>query len=87
MALMAAYCAKALVASATGNPMLLHVTQLLIPGMVQYISKMAPLAHEGSIPEPRIAAAGEVWKAFSAFFASKLEPRRVSALPFVLGIF
>ena len=84
MALTAAHCAKTLVvASATGNPTLLHVTRLLIPGLIEYIAKMAPLVHEGSISEPHVAAVGEVWKAFSAFFASIPEHHRKSASPFV----
>ena len=84
MALTAAHCAKTLVvASATGNPTLLHVAKLLIPGLIEYIAKMAPLVHEGSIPEPHVAAVGEVWKAFSAFFASVPEPYRQLASPFI----
>jgi hypothetical protein len=43
---------------------------MLIPGLIEYIAKMAPLVNDGSISEPHAAAIGEVWKAFSAFFAS-----------------
>ena len=59
--------------------MLLHVTKLLIPGLVEYFAKMAPFVHEGLIPEAQVAALREVWKAFSVFFTSIPEPYRKSA--------
>jgi hypothetical protein len=49
---------------------------MLIPGLIEYIAKMAPLVSDGSITEPHAAAIGEVWKAFSAFFASVSEAHR-----------
>lgn len=71
MSLTAAHCAKTLVmASAAGNAMLLHCARLLIPGLIEYVAKMAPLVNDASISEPQVTAVGEVWKAFSAFFSS-----------------
>jgi hypothetical protein len=75
MSLPAAHCAKTLiVASTTGNALLQQCAKMLIPGLIEYIAKMAPLVSDGSITEPHAAAVGEVWKAFSAFFASVSEP-------------
>lgn len=71
MALPASHCAKTLiVASTSGNVILQQCAKMLIPGLIEYIAKMAPLVSDGSITEPHAAAIGEVWKAFSAFFAS-----------------
>ncbi|EDR02958.1 uncharacterized protein LACBIDRAFT_307872 [Laccaria bicolor S238N-H82] len=65
--LTAAHCTKTLVASASaGNPTLRQCVRLLIPALVEFIAKMAPQAHEGSITEPQAAAIiGETCKAFS----------------------
>lgn len=74
MSLPAAHCAKTLiVASTSGNALLQQCAKMLIPGLIEYIAKMAPLVSDGSITEPHAAAIGEVWKAFSAFFASVSE--------------
>jgi HEAT repeat-containing protein 5 len=71
MSLTAAHCAKTLIlASTSANAMLLECARLLIPGLIEYIAKIAPLVVDGSISESQVAAVGEVWKAFSAFFAS-----------------
>ncbi|EDR11766.1 uncharacterized protein LACBIDRAFT_313493 [Laccaria bicolor S238N-H82] len=73
--LTAAHCAKTLVASASaGNPTLRQCVRLLIPALVEFIAKMAPQAHEGSITEPQAAAIiGETCKAFS--ISSTLSPK------------
>ena len=71
MTLTAAHCAKTLITAATtGNTVLKQCVKLLIPSLIEYIAKMAPLVHDGSITEQHSAAIGEVWKAFSAFFGS-----------------
>jgi hypothetical protein len=77
MSLTAAHCAKTLIlASTSANVMLLECARILIPGLIEYIAKIAPLVADGSISESQIAAVGEVWKAFSAFFASVPENHR-----------
>jgi HEAT repeat-containing protein 5 len=77
MSLTAAHCAKTLIlASTSANAMLLGCTRLLIPSLIEYVAKIAPLVFDGSISEPQVAAVGEVWKAFSAFFASIAENHR-----------
>ena len=77
MSLTAAHCAKTLIlASTSANVMLLECARLLIPGLIEYIAKIAPLVIDGSISESQVAAVGEVWKAFSAFFASIPEIHR-----------
>ncbi|KAJ7066512.1 clathrin-coated vesicle protein [Mycena amicta] len=84
LSLPAVHCAKTLiVASTSGNPLLHHCTRLLIPGLVEYIAKMAPLVSDGSISEPHAAAVGEVWKAFSALFGSASEEQKAR----LLGVF
>ncbi|KAJ6526020.1 clathrin-coated vesicle protein [Mycena capillaripes] len=85
MSLPAAHCAKTLiVASTTGNAVLQQCAKMLIPGLIEYIAKMAPLVSDGSITEPHAAAIGEVWKAFSAFFASVSDPHRTRLLGVLL---
>ncbi|KAF7308406.1 Clathrin-coated vesicle protein [Mycena chlorophos] len=84
LSLPAVHCAKTLiVASTSGNPLLHHCTRLLIPGLVEYIAKMAPLVSDGSISEQHAAAVGEVWKAFSALFGSASEEQKAR----LLGVF
>jgi len=81
MSLPAAQCAKTLiVASTSGNGMLRQCAKLLLPGLIQYVAKIAPLVSDGSISEAHAAAIGEVWKAFSAFFASVPEGERTRTL-------
>ncbi|KAF7331836.1 Clathrin-coated vesicle protein [Mycena kentingensis (nom. inval.)] len=84
LSLPAVHCAKTLiVASTSDNPLLHHCTRLLIPGVVEYIAKMAPLVSDGSISEPHATAVGEVWKAFSALFASVPDEKKAR----LLGVF
>ncbi|KAJ7637580.1 clathrin-coated vesicle protein [Mycena polygramma] len=85
MSLPAAHCAKTLlVASTTGNAVLQQCAKMLIPGLIEYIAKMAPLVSDGSITETHAAAIGEVWKAFSAVFASVSEDHRTRLLGVLL---
>ncbi|KAG6887575.1 hypothetical protein C0992_011744, partial [Termitomyces sp. T32_za158] len=85
LSLTAAHCAKTLVvASSAGSPMLHHCVRLLIPGLVEYVAKMAPLVQDGTVTEGQITAIGEVWKAFSAFFSSTPEIHRVRLLGVLL---
>ncbi|KAJ7198315.1 clathrin-coated vesicle protein [Mycena pura] len=84
LSLPAVHCAKTLiVASTSGNALLQQCAKLLIPGLIEYIAKMAPLANDGSISEPHAVAIGEVWKAFSALFASVAEDYKAR----LLGVF
>lgn len=81
MSLTAVHCAKTLiVASTSGNPMLRQCAKLLFPGLIEYIAKMAPLVNDNTVSELQGMAIGEVWKAFSAFFASVPEEHRTSDL-------
>lgn len=56
--------------------MLLQCARLLIPSLIEYVAKIAPLVSDGSISETQVAAVGEVWKALSALFASVPEHHR-----------
>ncbi|KAK0203615.1 clathrin-coated vesicle protein [Desarmillaria ectypa] len=83
--LTAAHCAKTLmIASTSGNPVLCQCAKLLVPSLIEYIAKMAPFASDGSITESHAAAIGEVWKAFSSFFASVAEEHRSRLLGVIL---
>jgi len=64
--------------------MLQQCAKTLLPGLIEYIAKMAPLVSDGSITEPHAAAIGEVWKAFSAFFAAVPEDHRTRLLGVLL---
>ncbi|KAL0960465.1 hypothetical protein HGRIS_005508 [Hohenbuehelia grisea] len=84
IALTAVHCAKTLIAAATsGNALLKDCCRLVIPGLVEYIAKMAPLSADGSISDAQSAAVGEIWKAYTAVFASIAEDYRDR----LLGIF
>jgi HEAT repeat-containing protein 5 len=50
--------------------------RLLIPGLIEFIAKVAPAVHDGSIIESHAAAVGEVWRAFAALFSLTLEEHR-----------
>lgn len=77
ISLTAAQCSKTLiVASSTGNYLLRQCTRLLIPALVEFIGRVAPSVHDGSITESQTIAVTEIWKAFSTFFASVAEEKR-----------
>jgi hypothetical protein len=83
ISLTAAHCAKTLIlASSSGSPSLRQCVRLLIPGLIEFVAKMAPAIHDGSIIESHAAAVGEVWRAFAALFAITLEEHR----PRLLGV-
>ncbi|KAF8998676.1 armadillo-type protein [Cyathus striatus] len=85
ISLTAAHCAKTLVlASAAGNSILRQCTRLLLPGLVEFLAKMSPLVHDGSITEAHVTAIGEVWKALSGFFSSVGEDHRARVLGVLL---
>ncbi|KAF9499159.1 clathrin-coated vesicle protein [Pleurotus eryngii] len=86
VALTAVHCTRTLVAAATsqtGHPLLRHCCGLLLPGLIEYIAKIAPLISSGSVSDAHIVGIGEVWKAFSAIYASVPEEHRDR----VLGVF
>ncbi|KAF8148271.1 clathrin-coated vesicle protein [Crassisporium funariophilum] len=83
LSLTAAHCAKTLIiTSSSGSPMLRQCARLLVPGLIEFVAKMAPAVHDGSITEPHAAAVGEVWRAFAALFSTTSEDQR----PRVLGV-
>ena len=75
--LTAAHCAKTLIlSSSSGSPILRQCARLLIPGLIEFIAKMAPLLHDGSKSDAQGAAIGEVWKAFTALLTATAEEHR-----------
>ncbi|KAK2467957.1 hypothetical protein APHAL10511_000252 [Amanita phalloides] len=83
--LTAAHCSKTLIAaSSLGSPILIECTKRVLPGLIEFIAKMAPLVNDGNINEACVAAIGEVWKAFSAFFSSIPDNQRTRALCILL---
>jgi len=73
----AAHCAKTLIiAAASGNQLLRQCPRLLMPGLIEFVAQSAGMVEEGTLPETRLAALNEVWKAFSLFFASVPEDFR-----------
>jgi hypothetical protein len=61
--------------------MLRQSARFLLPALIEYISKMAPLMDDGSISEQHLTAIGEVWKAFTVLFASLPEDQRKFSTP------
>ncbi|CAA7266119.1 unnamed protein product [Cyclocybe aegerita] len=83
--LTAAHCSKTLVlASSTGSPILRQCARLLLPGLIEFVAKVAPAVHEGSVSETQAAAISEVWKAFAALFTSTAEDLRSRLLGILL---
>ncbi|KIL59187.1 hypothetical protein M378DRAFT_27111 [Amanita muscaria Koide BX008] len=83
--LTAAHCSKTIiVASSGGSAILRECTRQLLPGLVEFIAKTAPFVNDGTIGEARVAAIGEVWKAFSTFFSSVAEDHRARTLGVLL---
>jgi len=72
-----AHCSKTLIlASSSGSSTLRHCARLLIPGLVEFIAKIAPSVHEGTITEGNSTSISEVWKAFAALHTSTPENLR-----------
>ncbi|TFK60204.1 clathrin-coated vesicle protein [Pluteus cervinus] len=83
--LTAVHCAKTLVmASTTGNPLLQRCARSLLPGLIEYIVKIAPLLHDNTITEAQTTGVTEVWKAFAALYASVPEEHRARLLGVLL---
>jgi hypothetical protein len=60
--------------------MLRQSARFLLPALIEYIAKMAPLMDDDSISEQHVTAIGEVWKAFTVLFASLPEDQREFSL-------
>jgi len=41
-----------------------------MPGLIEFVAQSAGMTEGGTLPDTRLAALNEVWKAFSLFFAS-----------------
>jgi len=79
MALTAAHCAKTLItASASGSVMLRQCTKTLLPGMVEYVAKVAGMAGEEAALQSHLPAVGEIIKAFGTLFTTIPEDLRES---------
>ncbi|KAL4255224.1 hypothetical protein AB1N83_012551 [Pleurotus pulmonarius] len=88
VALTAVPCTRTLITAATsqtGHVLLRHCCGLLLSGLIEYIAKIAPLIREGGggVLDALVVGVGEVWKAFSAIYASVPEEHRDR----VLGVF
>ncbi|THH16286.1 hypothetical protein EW146_g4324 [Bondarzewia mesenterica] len=85
MALTAAHCAKTLIAaSGSGNVVLHQCAKTLLPGMVEYVAKVAGLASDEGAIQKQIATMGEVFKAFAVLFSGVVEDARVRVLGVLL---
>lgn len=56
--------------------MLRQCARSILPALIEYVAKMAPLVNEGSISEQHLAGIGEVWKAFAVLFTSVTDDQR-----------
>lgn len=56
--------------------MLRQCARSILPALIEYVAKMAPLVNEGSISEQHLAGIGEVWKAFAVLFTSVPDDQR-----------
>ena len=77
MASTAAHCAKTLItASASGSVMLRQCIKMLLPGMVQYVAKVAGMEADEAAVQSHFPAVGEIIKAFGTLFANIAEDLR-----------
>jgi hypothetical protein len=77
MASTAAHCAKTLItASASGSVMLRQCIKMLLPGMVQYVAKVAGMEADEAAVQSHLPAVGEIIKAFGTLFANIAEDLR-----------
>lgn len=77
MATTAAHCAKTLVtASASGSIMLRYCIRMLLPGMVEYVAKVAGMVTDESAVQSHLPAVGEIIKAFGTLFTNIAEELR-----------
>ena len=73
----AAHCAKTLItASTSGSPVLQECTKLLLPGLAEYLIKVAASSDEAAPSEHTMAIIGEIYKAFSSLVVSLNEDLR-----------
>jgi hypothetical protein len=77
MASTAAHCAKTLItASASGSVVLRQCIRMLLPGMVEYVAKVAGMEADEAAVQSHLPAVGEIIKAFGTLFASIAEDLR-----------
>jgi hypothetical protein len=77
MASTAAHCAKTLItASASGSVMLRQCIKMLLPGMVEYVAKVAGMEADEAAVQSHLPAVGEIIKAFGTLFANIAEDLR-----------
>ncbi|KAI0303661.1 armadillo-type protein [Multifurca ochricompacta] len=85
MALTAAHCAKTLItASASGSVMLRQCIRRLLPGMVEYIAKVAGMTADDAALQGHLPAVSEIIKAFGLLFNNISEDLRVRVLGILL---
>jgi len=85
MASTAAHCAKTLItASASGSVMLRQCIRMLLPGMVEYVAKVAGMEADEAAVQSHLPAVGEIIKAFGTLFANIAEDLRVRVLGILL---
>ncbi|KAI9509814.1 clathrin-coated vesicle protein [Russula earlei] len=85
MASTAAHCAKTLItASASGSVMLRQCIRMLLPGMVEYVAKVAGMTADEGAVQSHLPALGEIIKAFGTLFVNIPEDLRVRVLGVLL---
>ena len=77
MASTAAHCAKTLItASASGSVVLRQCIRMLLPGMVEYVAKVAGMEADEAAVQSHLPAVGEIIKAFGTLFSNIAEGLR-----------
>ncbi|KAH7927705.1 ARM repeat-containing protein [Leucogyrophana mollusca] len=84
MAFVAIHCAKTVAVAASSNDLLRSCTRLLLPALVQYISKISPRSDDGSLTDQHAASIDEVWKTFTAMLSFVNEDQRIRALSIIV---
>ena len=70
-----------MIAATSGNQLLRQCPRLLMPGLIEFVAQSAGMVEGGTLPDTRLAALNEVWKAFSLFFGSVPEDLRELSSP------
>ncbi|KZV63558.1 clathrin-coated vesicle protein [Peniophora sp. CONT] len=85
MTLTAAHCAKTLfTTAASGSIVLRQCVRSLMPGMVEYLARVAAHGNDAKAAQTHAVAVGEVLKAFNSLFANLSEELRTRLLGVLL---
>ena len=85
MAITAAHCTKTLFIAASVMRPLRTCVKLLLPALIEFISKVAPQLDDDSMSEQCAAALDEILRAFAALLTMAADDQRAWSQPSKIG--